>query len=149
DVADGVVSEVAHCAADEARKAGKRYRVARAREVGELRNGICGPMRLTPSGLRRPAARRSVRVQAPCGVRLGTQEGVACPGLAALDGLEQEAEGRARELRVRADGGIRIEQDFATYRNEPAVAGMAQKRRTIRDEHRRGNVEQPRKRVNH
>src|SRR5438034_10181180 len=84
--------------------------------------------RAAPARLPRPAL-DGPAAPAPHLARLGAEEGVAGPALAAHERLELERERRSRHLHERGERGVGVEHHFAHERDHPAALGPGQKRR--------------------
>ena len=123
--ADQIVAQVPHGAAREAGQAGHRDGRELPHAGGEMGEGILRGARALPARVARPALGAALAV-APHFLRLGAQERVARPALAAHERLEQEGERRPRDLGERGDGGVGVEQHFAHQGHHAAALGAGE-----------------------
>ncbi len=124
-VADDVVAEEAHRPAPEARQPRHLGGGVPRHQPAEVGERVGGALPGGPPFPRRPAV-DAVSHQPPRPARLRPQEGVARPALPARHRLQQEAEGRARELVVRGHRGVRVEEELAGNGNERRLACQPQ-----------------------
>jgi hypothetical protein len=119
-VANHVVREVADRPALEAREPGHRHRF----EVGE--QSAEGLQRVAVGQSLRPGAATTERDPAVLGAEdhegIGTQERIACPDRAALDGLQQEGVGAWSEPKIRRQLGVEIRRELGEHGHEVPLA---------------------------
>ena len=120
DGADQVVAQVADGPAGEARQARHRDRGQRAQPLREVADGIIGLSGGAPAVAACPALHGAPAV-APRFARLGAEEGVAGPALAAHQRLEQEGERRPRHFCEHRHRRIGIEHHLTDERDDAAT----------------------------
>src|SRR5687768_12471409 len=126
DAAHDVVADVAHRAAREPRQPGNRHGGEGPHAVGEVGDRILRRAGRLPARCGRPAVDPGSAIAEDL-ARLGTEEGVAGPALAADQRFEQERERRPGDLGERRHRRIGVGHDFAGHRHDAAGLRALQK----------------------
>ena len=135
-----VVAQIAHGAAGEARQPGHVHRRMPAEQAAQvLERGHVG-LDDAPAVAGGPARARAPAIAEHL-ARIGRQEGVPGPALAALERLEQEAVRPAVELGEGGDRRVAVEHDLAGHRHHRAALAGAGGERVEGGGHRGGGHE--------
>ena len=126
DRADKIVPQVPHGAAGEAGQAAHGDGRQSPQPLREVADGIVGLARRAPPRLARPALHGPVAVPQHF-PRLGAEERVARPALAAHHRFQEKGERRPGELGEHGHGGVRVEHDLAHHRHHAARLRTSEK----------------------